>query len=296
MNFPNLLIVGAAKSGTTSLYNYLSKHPDIFMSVNKEPHFLINKEIGSTRIPNGINDLEEYTELFKNGSSFKYRGEASAMYLQFPDISIKNIRKYLSPKTKILIMLRNPIDRAFSGYHHVRRFNKIENLNFEEAINVCEDRYVRNLNITPASRYLNIGLYSKKVSKYLNEFKENVHIIIYDDFISDANNELLKVYDFLSIKDFKVNTQEKHMVGGWQWNHIIFRNIFLSKGVLKTVIKFILPIPKLRVFVKNIFIKIQTSNVRAMKASTREILLKFYYDDVIKLSKITSLDLKKWLK
>lgn len=172
MNFPNLLIVGAAKSGTTSLYNYLSKHPDIFMSVNKEPHFLINKEIGSTRIPNGINDLEEYTQLFINGSSFKYRGEASAMYLQFPDISIKNIRKYLSPKTKILIMLRNPIDRAFSGYHHVRRFNKIENLNFEEAINVCEDRYVRNLNITPASRYLNIGLYSEKVSKYLNEFKE----------------------------------------------------------------------------------------------------------------------------
>ena len=58
-------------------------------------------------------------------------------------------------------MLRNPIDRAFSGYHHVRRFNKIENLSFEEAIDVCEERYARNLNITPASRYLNIGLYSK---------------------------------------------------------------------------------------------------------------------------------------
>ena len=296
MNFPNLLIVGAAKSGTTSLYNYLSQHPDIFMSKNKEPHFLINKEIGSARIPNGINDLEEYNELFKDGSSFKYRGEASAMYLQFPDISIKNIRKYLSSKTKILIMLRNPIDRAFSAYHHVRRFNKLENLNFEDAINICEDRYVNNLNITPASRYLNIGLYSKMVSKYLNEFKENVHIILYDDFITDTNNELLKVYDFLSIKEFKVNTKEKHMVGGWQWNHIILRNIFLSKGFLKKVIKFILPLPRLRIFIKNIFIKIQASNVRAMKESTREILLKFYYDDIIKLSKIISLDLKKWLK
>jgi hypothetical protein len=296
MNFPNLLIVGAAKSGTTSLFYYLSQHPDIFMSSNKEPHFLINKEIGFGRIPNGINDLEKYTELFKDGGSFKFRGEASTMYLQFADASIKNIKKYLCSKTKIIIMLRNPIDRAFSGYHHVRRFNKIENLSFEDAIDICEERYTKNLNITPASRYLNIGLYSKMVSKYLNEFKENVHIIIYDDFILDTNSELQKVYNFLSVEDFEVNIKERFMVGGWQWNNAILKNIFLSKGILKRFIKFVLASSTLRGFIKNVFINSQTSDTDAMQTSTRKNLLKFYHDDIIKLSEIVSLDLKKWLK
>ena len=54
---PNLFIVGAAKSGTTSLHNYLNQHPDVFMSSHKEPHFLINNEIGKSRIPNGISDF-----------------------------------------------------------------------------------------------------------------------------------------------------------------------------------------------------------------------------------------------
>jgi len=57
MILPNLLIVGAAKSGTTSLHNYLSQHPDVFMSKHKEPHFLINNEIGLSRIPKGINKI-----------------------------------------------------------------------------------------------------------------------------------------------------------------------------------------------------------------------------------------------
>ena len=60
MSLPNLLIIGAAKSGTTSLHEYLKEHPDIFMSGHKEPHFLINNEIGKTRIHKGILDIKEY--------------------------------------------------------------------------------------------------------------------------------------------------------------------------------------------------------------------------------------------
>ena len=73
MSLPNLLIIGAAKSGTTSLYNYLSQHSDLFTSSQKEPHFLINNEIGKTRIPNGITELKSYMDLFSGKDSFKYR-------------------------------------------------------------------------------------------------------------------------------------------------------------------------------------------------------------------------------
>ena len=88
MILPNLLIVGAAKSGTTSLHNYLSQHPDVFMSKHKEPHFLINNEIGLSRIPKGINKINDYSNLFLNSENYQYRGESSAMYLQFPEIAI----------------------------------------------------------------------------------------------------------------------------------------------------------------------------------------------------------------
>ena len=71
MGKPNLFIIGAAKSGTTSLHNYLNQHPNIFMCNPKEPHFLINKEIGVGRIPVGITKKSEYEDLFIEG---KYVG------------------------------------------------------------------------------------------------------------------------------------------------------------------------------------------------------------------------------
>jgi hypothetical protein len=86
------------------------------------------------------------------------------------------------------------------------------------------------------------------------------------------------------------------MVGGWQWNNAILKNIFLSKGILKRFIKFVLASSTLRGFIKNVFINSQTSDTDAMQTSTRKNLLKFYHDDIIKLSEIVSLDLKKWLK
>ena len=72
---PNLFIVGAAKSGTTSLHNYLNQHPDVFMCTPKEPHFLINNEIGKERIPIGICSEDEYHNLFLRGKEKRYRGK-----------------------------------------------------------------------------------------------------------------------------------------------------------------------------------------------------------------------------
>ena len=86
-NLPNLLIVGAAKSGTTSLHNYLDEHPDIYMCSPKEPHFLINKEIGIDRISNGIKSLKDYESLFLQSEQCKYIGESSVMYLMYPEKS-----------------------------------------------------------------------------------------------------------------------------------------------------------------------------------------------------------------
>ena len=157
INLPNLLIVGAAKSGTTSLHNYLKQHPDIFMTKHKEPHFLINSEIGTGRVHKAVITLQDYKKMFETDGKYRYKGESSVMYLAFPEFSIKNIKRYLMPDVKIIIMLRNPIERAFAGYLHNLRYNPSENLSFEEAIDNSEDRYYKNIDITPDTRYLHVG-------------------------------------------------------------------------------------------------------------------------------------------
>jgi len=296
MILPNLLIVGAAKSGTTSLHNYLKQHSDIFMSDHKEPHFFINNEIGTNRIPNGISKYDDYIALFKNSESYKYRGESSTMYLQFPDISIKNINKYLNDDVKIIIMLRNPIERAFSGYQHVKRYNVMENLDFEDAIKQCENRYFINTNFTPASRYINIGLYYNMVKKFQANFGENMHIVIYDDFIADTQNELSKIFSFLNISDFVINTNEKYMVGGWQWKNSFLKKLFLKKNLLNKFIRFILPFQSFKKILRNRLVQVFSTPVVKMKDTTKSSLQNLYKEDIKKLSNIIDRDLKIWLK
>ena len=296
MNLPNLLIVGAAKSGTTSLHNYLKQHPEIFMSNHKEPHFLINKEIGENRIPKAVKKLDEYSNLFDGSDTFKYRGESSAMYLQFPNITIKNIKKYLEKDIKIIIMLRNPIDRAFSGYQHVKRFNIDEELTFEQALEVCEDRYFKQTSLTPATRYIHIGMYYDFVKKFMHSFSDQIHVIIYDDFIADTQNELSKVFSFLEVKKIEINIYEKYMVGGWKWKNSFFKNTFMKKSFLKKIIKTIAPFEFLRIFLNDLFKYLFTEPDDKMDIAVRKKLQNIYKNDVINLSKLLNKDLNFWIK
>ena len=289
MTLPNLLIVGAAKSGTTSLHNYLNQHPDVFMSKHKEPHFLINNEIGSKRIPNGINNLQEYSNLFLDGASHKYRGESSAMYLQFPEITLKNIDRYLDKDVKIVIMLRNPIERAFSGYQHVKRFNIDENLDFLEALEKCEERYFKNNNITPASRYIHIGMYYNFVRKFKLKFNDNVYVILYSDFINNTHKELSKLFCFLDIKDIKLDVNKQYMVGGWKWRSKFLRKIFMGKYIFKKFIPF-------KRYIRIALKSFVTAPTKEMDDGIRDKLKEIYKDDIQKLSEFLSIDLNFWIK
>ena len=177
---PNFLIVGAAKSGTSSLHNYLNQHPDIFMptfnknGVNvKEPQFFVKEKV-MDRIHSGVWDWENYIDLFKQAESHQAIGEASVFYLYYYEEAIKNIKRYLNNEIKIIIILRNPIDRAFSAYTHVSRSVK-ENLSFEEAIELEDKRLIKDKKLTPMVRYKDMGLYYKMVNAFLKSF-DNVHL------------------------------------------------------------------------------------------------------------------------
>lgn len=293
MALPNLLIVGAAKSGTTSLHHYLNQHPDVFMCNPKEPHFLINKEIGEERIPVGISNFDEYSSLFTPGENKKYRGESSVMYLMYPDIVIPKIKELLGEDTKIIIMLRNPVKRAYSGYYHVKRYNTKETLTFEKAWKISEERYFQNPEMTPASRYQELGMYYHQVKSYMEELN-NVHVIIYDDYKVEFAVEMQKVFDFLAIDNINVNTEQRHMVGGWQWENERIKKIMMQQNPLKSFLKIIIPFQSLRRKIRNGIQGKNTVNVPEMRLKTKKMLKQFYKKDVEQLSKLLNRDLNYW--
>ena len=293
MALPNLLIVGAAKCGTTSLHNYLNQHPDIFMCSPKEPHFLINKEIGKQRIHKGIIDLKDYKSLFSEKDHLKYRGESSVMYLSFPELAIKNIKHYLHDDVKIIIMLRNPIERAYSGYQHVKRYNMMENLSFEDALEIGEERYRNIKNLTPASRYLELGNYYNQVKLFKESFG-NTHVVIYDDYKTDFNEELNKIFDYLKVVRVAINAEQRHMVGGWEWKSVGMKKIMMQQNLLKVFLRFIIPVKSLRQYIRVKLQKSNTKTVEVINPETEKWLKEYYKQDIAKLSGLLNRDLNDW--
>ena len=295
INLPNLLIVGAAKCGTTSLHNYLKQHPDIFMSKQKEPHFLINSDIGEDRIHKAITVLEDYEDMFKTDSIYKYKGESSVMYLAFPEFSIKNIKKYLDPDVKIIIMLRNPVERAFAGYLHNLRYNPSENLSFEEAFEKSEARYYQQRDITPDTRYLHVGNYYSQVESFMSMFNDNVLVIMYEDYVSDIDLCLANVFDFLDIDKISVDTSRRHMVGGWIFKRKFLRNLLIPKNNFKSLIKSFLPNKKIRKAIKQKIMNMSTAESPSISKDMHKKLTEYYRKDIDNLSKLLNKELNCWI-
>ena len=295
INLPNLLIVGAAKCGTTSLHNYLKQHPDIFMSKQKEPHFLINSDIGEDRIHKAISVLEDYEDMFKTDSIYKYKGESSVMYLAFPEFSIKNIKKYLDPDVKIIIMLRNPVERAFAGYLHNLRYNPSENLSFEEAFEKSEARYYQQRDITPDTRYLHVGNYYSQVESFMSMFNDNVLVIMYEDYVSDIDLCLANVFDFLDIDKISVDTSRRHMVGGWIFKRKFLRNLLIPKNNFKSLIKSFLPNKKIRKAIKQKIMNMSTAESPSISKDMHKKLTEYYRKDIDNLSKLLNKELNCWI-
>ena len=297
-SLPNFLIVGAAKCGTSSLHNYLNQHPDVFMpSYNeqgmkvKEPRFLI-KDLVKDRLHNGVWDLESYQALFNNVVNEKAIGESTVLYLYYYNEAIKNIKKYLGDDVKIIIMLRNPVDRAFSAYTHVSRSLK-EPLSFEEALEVEENRLENDITLTPMVMYKDMGLYHNMVSAYIENFK-NVHVVMHEDFLQNTKAVVKQALAFLGIlRSVELDTDSKYNVGGKSWRFSFLKQFFMKDNVIKKELRVIFPKTlrkRFRVFLEY-FLK---EKVKPIKPGTKKELISFFRSDVEKLEKLLNIDLKNW--
>jgi hypothetical protein len=297
---PNFLIVGAAKSGTSSLHNYLHEHPEVFMpSYNregmkvKEPRFLI-KDLVQHRLHNGVWNFEEYQCLFSDVREEKVIGESTVLYLYYYQHAIKNIKYYLGKEVKIIIMLRNPIDRAYSAFQHVSRGLKETN-SFEESLEIEKGRLERETNLTPMVMYKEMGMYYSMVKAYKDSFK-NIHIVFYEDFRDNIALEMNKVYSFLGIsKDINVNLNKRYNVGGKKWKNKKSKHFFMKDNWAKSILKSITP-KKIRQEIRNKLVNLSTKEVEEMKKETRKMLNNYFQEDIKKLSELLNKDLQHWTK
>lgn len=277
---PNLLIVGAPKCGTTSLYHYLKQHEDVFMSEHKEPHYFL-RDIGIERIPEGLGDESAYFSLFENGKDHKYRGEASVLYLGYPEYSIPAIQKDLGDDVHIIIMLRNPVDRCYSAYQHVKRYNPLERLSFADALAKDEQRLEDDKRMTPAARYKHLGMYHDMVKAYQESFSK-VHVIIYEDFIQDVDNGLKGVFDFLQIPYQALDFSARHMVGGWEWKSNAMKDLTVQDNPFKNVLKAVLP-KSIRKSIRKKVIDMSTQEVPLIPTKEQEELKAYYKEEVARV-------------
>jgi len=200
MKQPDVFIVGAPKSGTTALYTYLKTHPEIFMCSPKEPQFFAEDIRGGLRC---VRTREEYLGLFQAGEGSKRAGEASTLYLRSP--SAAGQIKAFNAASKIIVMLRNPVDVICRLYVE-RIISGTEVLpNLEAALE--RDSGAGNLfpEKPPALPYRAAVRFSGQLLRYFEKFgRENVHVIVYEDFKSRTSTVYRETLEFLGVQpDFK---------------------------------------------------------------------------------------------
>jgi len=194
-SWPNLFIVGAPKAGTTSLYHYLNQIPDVYMSQIKEPNYFSSKTVGEKHPVKPIRDKKKYLNLFENEKNSKYIGEATTTYLDDPEAPFLIHKK--NPKSKIIISLRDPVERAYSHYLMFKE-NESTNLDFRDQLN---KEFEKNPDINSRHLRLQVGFYSKWVKVYLETFGKNqVKILIFEEFISNPKHTMAEILKFLDLK------------------------------------------------------------------------------------------------
>lgn len=295
---PNLFIVGAMKSGTTSLYHYLSKHPEIFFPDVKEPHYYALNGMDELIGGNGdakrykdtfVTSKKDYLELYRDAASFKYRGDGSAMYLYFKECASR-IKKE-SEDARIIISIRNPLERAYSSYKHLVRDGR-EDLTFENALSV-ESQRIDNKYL-PIWYYVQAGMYHDQIEKFYSVFgKDKVKVVLYEELKSDSQSVVSELFEFLNLSDLKkLDTSTIYNASGVPKNRT-FQSIITSDHPIKK--SFVKLIPKgMRDKLKSNLQSMNFQKFPSMQEETRAFLHEQFKEDVHKLSNLIDMDLNKW--
>lgn len=286
-----LMIIGAQKAGTTSLNHYLSQHPSIYT------HFTL--EFGM------FSNLENYNKgfdyYFGNAVSDKRKSLDTCVFIAKsvglmykPDLLLK--LKEHNPGVKIVIVLRNPVERAFSAFWYCKK-NGIEPYeNFRDAIFLNDSgRFKRDHGFKDDCDYVGRSSYLKHLNNVLRIFpSENVKVLLFEEMITDPNSYLNNISGFLGLEEFKFDVSTKYNEGQHP------RSTFFSKVLSprkNTILKKIIPLKqrtKLKQSLKRVNSVKASEEQRIIEPNTREHLVSIFKQDIYELETLTNLPLKNY--
>jgi len=197
---PNFFMVGAPRCATTTMYTYLKQHPDIYLSLLKEPIYF-----GSdlTRQPLAVSDLASYLSLFDGAGDAQVIGEGSVFYLMSTRAAEE--LKQFSPAARILIMLRDPVDMMHSLHALYVRTRNEELEDFDAALAAEADR-AEGRRLPPRCyfpeglQYTRQARYAEPVERFLRVFgRDQVHVVVFDDLVRDTAGEYRRLLAFLGV-------------------------------------------------------------------------------------------------
>src|ERR687889_732202 len=292
MTMPNFLIIGAMKSGTTALYYYLEQHPEIYMSPVKEPNFFSSQE--QENAADTVTHIGTYQHLFRGASGKKAIGEASHSYLYEPGAAAE-IRRYL-PEARLIAILRNPIDRAYSHFLHMVRSGTERLDAFAQAF---QEERVAGLSEGPTFKdYIGRGLYYDQLKRYFGMFpREQVRVYLYEDLSSAPISTVQDAFRFLRVDaSFVPDVSLRRNVSGSP-KYKALDGLLRRQSRIKHAAKVHLP-ARMRWRLSKAFDDLKTRNLVTpppLKPEVRRQLLGLYREDILQVQELIHRDLSGWL-
>lgn len=308
MTTPNFFIIGAQKAGTTSLYHYLTQHPQVYLSPVKEPCFFNHELNSSGEVVDGsfgnpgqraprFSSIDEYRATFRGVEGEVAIGEASPPYIYVPGTA-ERIKRY-APEAKIIAILRNPADRAYSAYLHAVRIGREPLTDFAQALEEEENRVRENWHYT--FHYRSRGFYYAQIKRYYEVFRrEKVGVWLYEDLRKDPTSVTQSIFRFLGVDDaFMPDTSSKHNPSGVPKGAMSHAMIKAMDKTASAFLETFTSSSKVYPLLSKVRQSVQNRMVAKPPPIDPEIrsrLLEGYKEDISKLQELIGEDLSVWMQ
>jgi hypothetical protein len=304
MPLPDFLVIGAAKSGTVSLYHYLDQHPQIYMCPINEPNFfaldglhLDNHFHGpgdrATVERHCVRDRAAYEAHFAAAGPDQRLGESSPLYL-YSAHAARRIHQ-LAPQARLIALLRHPTARAHANYRHYR-IAGIEPLpTFEQALQAETARLAWGWGPWPFWGYRDVGHYATQLQRYHDLFDPGqILVCFYEELRDDPLTLLQKLHTFIGVDgDFIPDTSVRHNIGSRPRFHFL-RRLTTQPNRLRDTLKVMLP-SFMRTWLRERVLRLNEKR-RTLDPATRRHLTRDYAPDIRRLQALTGHDLRHWLE
>ncbi len=290
MKLPDFIVLGAGKSGTTSLYKYLKQHPKVFLTEKKELYFFAFE--GKDKPEGMITQFDRYQAMFENAPKDKVIGEVSSIYL-FRPRAAERIHHYL-PNAKLIAILRNPADRAFSDYlMHVGN-------NHFSILDPQTGKPKEFTNIVKNQGYfIQFGFYYEQLKRYYDRFDSSqIQVYLFEDLVADSQSLVRDMFEFVGVEpDFTPDMSKRHKVSGIPKNRML-NDLVMKKNPIRSLAAMVLK-PLMSATVRDrIRNNINKSNLERPQLSPelRQEMIEIYREDILQLQDILQRDLTAWMQ